>query len=282
ANINPNDIASIEILKDAAATAIYGSRASNGVVLITTKSGIPGTNKVEYNFNMTSTKIRKLYDLLDSKTYMDYYNEGYVNDGRDSLYKMGTTYDERAANTSDWQNIIFQDGLSQDHQVALSGGDNRSQYAITGNYADSKGIVITSRLKRYAGRVNYTRDITDKLKVTVNAAYSDTKQDAVPQGVSASGNSAQLSVISSALGYEPFNRAYTAQGDFEDDVNNPLSLIYNRADIYTAKLLTSRLNASYNITKELVFRVNAAFNSRTNLRDTYFGSKTVMGTQAPN
>ena len=282
ANINPNDIASIEILKDAAATSIYGSRASNGVVLITTKSGIPGTSKVEYNFNMTNTKIRKLYDLLDSRTYMEYYNEGYVNDGRDSLYPINDDYEFRATNTSDWQSLIFQEAVSQDHQVALSGGDNKSQYSITGNYADSKGIAITSRLKRYSGRISYVRDVTDKLKVTVNAAYSDTKQDAVPQGVSASGNSAQLSLISSALGFEPFNRAYTPQGDFEDDVNNPLALIHNRADIYGAKLLTSRLNAAYKITNDLTFRLNTAFNSRRNLRDTYFGRSTVMGRQAPN
>jgi len=282
ANINPNDIASIEILKDAAATAIYGSRASNGVVLITTKSGIPGTNNVEYNFNISSTQVQKYYKVLDSKTYMDYYNEGYVNDGRDSIYPHNDNYFERAAASSDWQRTILQNSLSQDHQLSLSGGDAKSQYAITGNYSDAKGIVLTSSLKRYAGRFNYSRDISDKLKVVLNAAYSDTKNNAIPQAVSASGATANLSLLSSALAFEPYNKAFTPQGDFEEEVNNPLALLYNRSDIYTAKLLTSRLNASYNITKELNFKVNAGFNTRGNLRDTYFGSVTAMGAQAPN
>lgn len=292
ANLNPSDIASIEVLKDASATAIYGSRGSNGVVLITTKEGIPGRTKVEYNFNISTTKLTKHYDLLSSKEYMDYYNEAYkTEEERGTLpttakypFPEGPNYDKNLSVDTDWQEEIYQTALSMDHQLSVSGGDKLSQFLVSGGYTNTEGVIKTSKLERYSTRINYNRRLSDKIRLVLNVAYSETQNEAVPQSVPAAANQAALSVISSALAREPFNRAYSEDDGYlvEDDVNSPLALLYGKKDSYKARSLLGRLNLSYEIMTGLVFRMNTSYTTNTNQRDTYFGRSTITGMQAPN
>ncbi|MBK5719866.1 TonB-dependent receptor [Dysgonomonas sp. Marseille-P4677] len=290
ASINPNDVASIEVLKDAAATAIYGSRAANGVILITTKEGVPGKSKVEYNFNMSTTKIGKHYELLSSKDYMDYYNEAYKTEEERGTLGVNVTlpfpeevYEKNLGIDTDWQDEIFRTGVSMDHQISVSGGDKFSQYLVSGGYTKSEGIIKTSQLDRYSARINYNRTLSEKVRATFNASYSDTKNQSVPQSVPAASNQAALSVISSALAREPFNRV-TEEGEYisEEDVNNPLSLLHEKKDIYIAKNLMGRLNLSYEMLTGLVFKLNVGYTRKWNTRDAYFGRGTIAGRQAPN
>lgn len=291
ANLNPNDIASIEILKDASATAIYGSRASNGVVLITTKEGVPGKNKIEYNFNLSSTKLTRQYDLLGSREYMDYYNEAYATEEERGTLSPNTNYpypekayEENLLINTNWQDQVFQTALSMDHQLSISGGDKIAQYLISGGYTNLEGIIKTSKMERYSTRFNYNRMLSDKVRMIVNLTYTDTENHAVPHSVPAAANQAALSVISSALSRQPFNRDFTEDDlyRFEDDINNPLALIYGKKDVYRSKNLLGRLNLSYEPIQGLIFRMNTSYTGRINTRDTYFGRSTVTGKNAPN
>ena len=151
-SINPNDIESVEILKDASATAIYGSRGANGVVIITTKRGKKGQDRIEYNFRSDIGQIRKHLDVLNADDYMTYINEANLNSARAISYAPSTfgTYP-----SNNWQDQIFQTSFSQDHQITLSGGKDDMKYAVIGGYTDMEGVIkYTSRFQREIGRAS--------------------------------------------------------------------------------------------------------------------------------
>src|SRR5690606_9065950 len=135
ANINQNDIATMTVLKDAAATAIYGSRASNGVIIITTKKGKSGDLQVTYNGNFQVSTVTETVDVLSANQYRDFVNQFGVNSSGDNPYAefLGT------ANT-DWQDEIYRTALGTDHNVALSGGVENLAYRASVGYTNMNGI----------------------------------------------------------------------------------------------------------------------------------------------
>lgn len=156
ASLNPNDIASVEILKDASSTAIYGSRGANGVVIITTKRGKKGKDQVSLTYRTDVSDIRKKIPVLHTKDFIAYSNEGALNDGIDSLYKSAAI--ATLQNTdNNWQDQIYRTAVSNTSQLSVSGGDDRSQYYLAGDYADVQGIVLNSNYKRGNVRLNYDR-----------------------------------------------------------------------------------------------------------------------------
>ncbi len=182
--INPNDIESIDVLKDASATAIYGSRGANGVIIITTKRGKAGKARIEFSANFGISKISKMVEMLDAYTYANFMNEGTINGGLyDNLLYTELPYDgswkyKRDGNGNviresgsynpipedflhpgwrtdeygnrkwvegtDWMDEILQTGLTQEYNVSVSGGNERSNYAISGNYTTQDGIIKNS------------------------------------------------------------------------------------------------------------------------------------------
>ena len=150
--INPNDIENIEVLKDASATAIYGARAANGVVLITTKRGKKGQSKISYNGYYSVQALQKKLEMMDLPQFADYRvqidrelnqtpNERYLDP---SILGPGT----------DWQDEIFQTAGVHSHQVTVSGGNDRSSYLISGGFFDQDGIIINSSFQRFTTRIN--------------------------------------------------------------------------------------------------------------------------------
>jgi len=164
--LNPADIESIEVLKDVSATAIYGTRGANGVIIITTKKGSHGRNNISYNASFGWSKAAKKLDFLNAQQFTDLYNELNPNN---TLPTPAQTYD--------WQDAALQTALTQEHQLSFVGGDERSRYSISGNYKNQEGIIIGTDLKRYAARINYERNILPNLLVGVNAsgAYNKLK-----------------------------------------------------------------------------------------------------------
>ena len=132
-------------MKDAAATAIYGARAANGVVLITTKSGKKGRDIISFEASFGISNVSKKIDVMNAQDYAKLVNEAYTNDGLKPYYD-ATALSEIAkiGNGTDWQDEIFRGGSTQTYQLSFSGGDEKTQYAISGNYSDQKGIVINS------------------------------------------------------------------------------------------------------------------------------------------
>jgi len=168
-DINPNDIQSIEILKDGAATAIYGSRAANGVVLITTKKGSKGTTKVTYDGYIGTATASKLHDLLGAKDFVTIANEKDENWGStgQAVYKEGDP-------DTNWNDYIFRSAFQQNHNLGLSGGTDKSQYYFSLGYTDQEGIVRANDLERFSLKADLTQSATKWLKFGLNAQASHT------------------------------------------------------------------------------------------------------------
>ncbi|MCB0628937.1 MAG: TonB-dependent receptor [Saprospiraceae bacterium] len=194
--LNPNDIASIEILKDASATAIYGSRGANGVVLITTRSGQEGKMKVSYDGYYGVQSIANQLEVLTPTQYRDVLNaiieDGGGNAGEEVTGIMG--------NGTDWQAELFRDAPIQNHNLSFSGGANNTNYFVSLNFFDQDGVVKYSGMERYNARVNLTNKIKDKYAFGVNLNSSYIKDDFVSNGVGLNENGGALYA---AINYDP-------------------------------------------------------------------------------
>ena len=167
ADINPNDIESIEVLKDASTTAIYGSRAANGVVLITTKRGSSGKAQINFNASYGINSPIKLIDVVDGPTYVDYIEERY---GTRDLSLLDPGLDTTASNN--WQELIFDNRPIQNYNIGVSGGDQKTKYYASLNYDDNQGILIGTRFQRYNARLNLDNQINDKLIGSIQFGYN--------------------------------------------------------------------------------------------------------------
>ncbi|MBR4528226.1 MAG: TonB-dependent receptor [Bacteroidaceae bacterium] len=176
ATIDPSDIVSMEILKDASATAIYGAQGANGVVLITTKHGKAGEAKFSYNGNFAVNRQQKRLDMMNLREYAEYYN---------SLVDMGEIYENNPmladpsilAKGTNWQDAVFQTALQHSHQVSAQGGTDKVQYYASGSYMNQEGTIIGSNFNRFSFRTNLDAQMKSWLKFGMTAAYSNSNDD---------------------------------------------------------------------------------------------------------
>lgn len=152
--LNPNDIESIEVLKDAAAAAIYGNRAANGVVLVTTKKGKAGAIQVSFNTKWGAQSPTNTFDFLNAREYADYRNGANDNDGDPRAVPNDTGFDPSI--DTDWQDLALNTALYQDHNLSISGGGENATFYISGQYLNQEGIVVDSDFERYNFRANST------------------------------------------------------------------------------------------------------------------------------
>ena len=228
--VNPSDIESIEILKDASATAIYGARAANGVVLITTKSGKKGRDIITFESSFGVQNVAKTIDVMNAQEYAALVNEAYTNDGLDAPYNT-TQLGEIAklGNGTNWQDEIFRPAMIQSYQLTFSGGDNKTTYAISGGYFDQKGVIINSDFKRYSLRLNLDRQIFNTLKVGTHMSGTHTISR-----TSATDVGGRDGVVNGALKMNPIQSVYANEemGEYTP-TNDPGLLIPN--PVATAK-----------------------------------------------
>ena len=199
--LNPDDIQSMQILKDASSTAIYGSRGANGVVLITTKTGKANTRQITFDAQITAGTVAKRYDTLNAYEFATLYNTYRANTfSSDQLSAF-----QRGGGTN-WQDEIFQTGITQDYKVTFSGGSDKTQYIVSGNYVGQEGVVIENDNKRYQARANVTSQITDWLHMTadVNASHN----------VRHSGDfsAAKSNIVTQAMNYSPVTSIFNEDG----------------------------------------------------------------------
>lgn len=175
ATLNPNDIESIDILKDASAQAIYGSLGANGVVLITTKKGKMGEGKINYDVFVGNASIPKKLDIMDLKQFAQYNSEVMTEQGQTPPAEFAFT--DYLGKGTNWQDEIFQNGVTQNHQISFSGGQNKTTYYFSGNYFDQTGIIIGSNFRRYSVRMNLDQQVKSWFKagISMNATRSDQK-----------------------------------------------------------------------------------------------------------
>ncbi|MUH35228.1 TonB-dependent receptor [Zobellia amurskyensis] len=254
-NLNSADIKSIEVLKDASATAIYGSNGANGVILVTTKTGRPG--KVTVNFDSyigTQERARDL-NMLDSQQWAGLVNEGYTNDGLEPKFSA----DEIAnMDTYDWGNLIFRTGFIQNNQLSVSGGNEFASYFVSYGYTDQAGILKSSAFNRHNIRINNEYKLNDNITLGHRLSYSVRDQNTRSEsGVWLWGQTAIQ-----GYGWEPNIPFYTADGLYSSPTS--VSAIHPDAEVrYRTNKNTNRefsLNAYLNINflKNFSFRTTYA------------------------
>ena len=184
-NINPEDIADIRVLKDAAATAIYGSQGGNGVIELTTKRGTRGAPKLTYSLKLTGTYQPKGYDLLTGDDYTMLLKESYFNPQQSDVasdidelnYDQTFSEYEQYNNNTDWRDAVTQWGLRQNHYVTISGGGEKATFRIGGGFDHETGTIIKQKLQRFSTRVALDYNVSERIRVSTNFALTYTKND---------------------------------------------------------------------------------------------------------
>ena len=176
--INPNDIVSMEILKDASATAIYGAQGANGVVLITTRRGKAGEAKFTYDGMMAWSRQNRRLDIMDLREFADYYND-FVTTGQINAADADKHYSDPSilGKGTNWQDAIFRTAFQHSHQIAAQGGSDKVQYYVSANYMNQEGTIIGSKFDRLGMRVNLDAKLKSWLKLGLSANFSNTHDD---------------------------------------------------------------------------------------------------------
>lgn len=266
-DINPYDVKSVEILKDASATAIYGNRGANGVILITTLRGDASAPKVVLSTNIGMSQVRKKYDILSPADYATLANQTYGF----QQYTPAEIANFRANGGTDWQNEIFRTGLKQDYQASVSGGSEKVRYLFSGNYLNETGTLINTNREKYSFRANIDADFSKRLSVSMNMSANMSDIFNADLG---SGGSKENPIIQSIL-WSPTVPVYQADGTYTvaDNVGslgrNPVYLAkepYNDAKKRGFGLNT---NLKYKILDGLTFDGIASFGSSTDNSKSY-------------
>lgn len=277
ANLNPNDIESIEVLKDASATAIYGSRGANGVVLITTRRGAVGKEKIAVNSRVDISGLRKTIDVLNTAEYIAFANEARLNSGLDSVYRWQQIAELQGIDNN-WQDLVYQQGLSQSHQVNLGGGVEKFKYLLSLNYLGAEGIVKNSGYSRGSIRLNIDRQVSQRFKIGLNTnAVMSTGRMATQ---SHSNGAPTGSMVIGSLILRPIEQPFSDEmtGDPNTDLEgNPLTLVNRLKDHSQTRSLILSAFAEYKITDHLSFHFNGGVNSIQTTREVYHPRGTNIG-----
>ena len=269
--LNPNDIEMIDILKDASATAIYGARGANGVVIITTKRGKAGQkSRIELNSYYGIQEETKRYDLLNAKEYAIIANEWLRNGGQPAFFNL----DEVENPGTDWQDVVLRSAPIQDHTISFSGSGEQTRYSLSGNYFAQDGILINSGVKRGSLRLNLDHEVNKWLKIAVNLNLSRKQTQSVPVNNGYRGTA----LLSAAASAPPTLPVYDAQGlptqiekfySFgSSDMKNPL-LFAARQTTGLSNFIVGNTSFEVSLTKDLTFKTLLGLEYGHNLAD-YF------------
>ena len=272
--LNPEDIESIQILKDAAAGAIYGARAANGVVLITTKHGRAGQNSVSFGSYYGIQQVRRTLPVLDAPQFAQMVNAAYANIKQPAFY----TPDEIAAfgRGTDWQGAIFRNAPMRSYDLSMSGGDANTSYYISGGLLQNDGVVIGSDMSRGSFRLNLDRTVSHKFRIGSRLSLSRSHAHVLPNGGAAS-------VILDALTAPPTLGVRDAGGDYFTGVN-PLTGRPFENPVATANVITNEERdnrvignafAEYDIRNDLSFRSTVGVDFLNSVQD-YYSPSTVL------
>ena len=252
-SLNPNDISSIEILKDASAAAIYGSRASNGVVLVTTKSGKSGKTVVEINGSFSYQTPTKMLDFMNAEQWRTFANQ--VADNSPAFDRAPQNVNPTNPNLStDWQDLYYQNAEMWNLSAAISGGGENSTFSTSIGYANQDGIIIQSNYEKYNARVNGTYK-KGRFTITENLSIAHTSKQSPPAG-----RSIMLPTIpvKDELGRYVSTPLLDGYSITQSDITNPLASIYAR-DNYTKKTdITGSLSIGVDIWKGIKYKLNLA------------------------
>lgn len=293
--INPGDIESVEVLKDASATSIYGARASNGVILINTKKGKVGTLNVNFKANTSFQTISNPYDMVDAKDYMNlsnaFFKEQWLYDNKIAPYgntdpgtvtsspKIAFTDEQIAAasNVTDWFDEITRTGILNEEGISIDGGTEKARFQFSLNHFGQKGVVVNSGVEKYMARLGLELDLNKWLTTGITASGSQTDQDNIVQ---ASSNDRE-GLIRSAMLYPQYLTVYDKDGNYTINpdhagVGNPVSYKDLENKNSTFRILVNNY-WNMKLAKGLDFRVSWGVNSSFAKASTYYPTTTLEG-----
>jgi TonB-linked SusC/RagA family outer membrane protein len=289
--LNPDDIESIEILKDASATAIYGARGANGVVMITTKKGKVGVPVLTYNTWYGLQKEINRQEVMSPYEFVRYQLELNPTAFTPIYLKDGKTLESyRDVKGVNWQDEIFRTAPMQSHSLSLTGGTDKTRYALSGSLLDQQGIIINSGFKRAQGRIVVDQTVNEKLKVGVNANYTWLRSNGqIATNGGDNGINASSYLFYSAWGYRPITGDSLSDISFVDDAFdpnittttdlrvNPIVSAKNMHNISFTNQLMANGYINYKIFPNLTLRVTGGITRHANRRELFYNSKTAAG-----
>ncbi len=266
ATINPNDILSMEILKDASATAIYGAQGANGVVLITTKRGKAGEAKFTYDGMFALSRQTGRIDMMNLREFAEYYNDmASLGEYSASAYYADPSILGKGTN---WQDEIFRTAIQHQHQISAQGGTEKVQYYVSGAYMDQEGTIIGSEFNRFSVRTNLDAQLKDWFKLGVNATFANTS-DNLKLADGGEG------VIFYSLSTLPDIPVYDIDGNYSTTVRegytsaNPVALAMLDEYLLDRQKLTGNIYAELTPIKNLVYRSEIGFDVSNSDAKTY-------------
>ncbi|RZK37378.1 MAG: TonB-dependent receptor [Pedobacter sp.] len=256
----PDDIASIDVLKDAAASAIYGNRAANGVIMVTTKKGVAGQTQISYNGYFGVEKVSNQYEMMDADQL-----RAFLARNNSAL----TPANDKGANTN-WQNEVQRgSALSYNHNVSLSGGTEKTTYNASINYFNQQGIVKTSGLSRFIGRIGVEQKaLNDKLRIGFNLSNSVSDADLVPY---------RNTILSQMLTYLPTAPVRNPDGTYFDNLTqsnyyNPVSMLENAKENLKNKNILGNLTLNLKLPFGFTYDVSASYQNTQNVYGAFYNS----------
>ena len=280
--LNNADIENIEILKDASATAIYGSRGANGVVLITTKRGKAGKTNVDVETSYSSQTLRKKLDLMNAKEYATFYNEQATNDGLKPYFTQAQI--DAFGNGSDWQDLVFQRAPMKTVALNISGGNEKTQFSLSGSTFNQDGIIRGSDYNRYSLRANINHAISRKISVNVASTLTRIKSSAQ----NSQGSNRGGSLIAGAVSAPPVLGPYKADGTYEmfgttyafinTQLRNPINTLNEQSNATRGNRVMTNAAFVYNPIPELTIKISGGIENSDDRTDSYttnnfFGSQ---------
>ncbi len=282
-SLNPNDIESIEILKDASATSIYGAKGANGVVLITTKRGKAGEDRVSFESYVGMQQITKRIEVMNATQYARLFDEAGQNAADDN----GTSYTpefpdpESLGEGTDWQDEIYRVAPTQNYQLSVSGGNEKTQYAITGNYFDQDGIIIGSDFTRYSFRTNLDHQVSDRLQVGTSLSLNRTHANVIGTATQAGffpGVVNTTLTMSPVLPIRDSTGQYTLKDPYADAwLDNPVAVTRDVSAVDDNFKFIGNAYAQYTFLEGLDLKVSVGLDQVSNTQDFYNPSYTYSG-----
>ncbi|MVT41142.1 SusC/RagA family TonB-linked outer membrane protein [Chitinophaga oryziterrae] len=283
--INPSDIESIEVLKDASATAIYGSRGANGVIIITTKRGRRGHDEVSYSMYAGTQQVSKTLKLLNATQWGSLINDINTSTGSAKTYSDSAL--AALGEGSDWQNAAIRKAAVQNHELSFSGGDEKSRYLVSGNYFNQDGIILNTGFKRYSARVNYERSVSERLKISTNVFGSQSIEDKL-YGNSYNSINFQNTAFANLLQVSPVAKIKNADGSYNTtspysaNPTNPIQDIVSTINRTYLRRILGNASLEYKLLKDLTLKVTGGadlINTKQNYYSpSYAGSPGGSGT----
>jgi len=256
----PDDIASIDVLKDAAASAIYGNRAANGVIMVTTKKGVAGQTLISYNGYFGVENVSNRYDMMNADQL-----RAFLAKNNSAL----TPANDKGANTN-WQDEVQRsNAMSQNHNISLSGGTEKTTYNASVNYFKQEGIIKTSGLDRFIGRIGVEQKaLNDKLKISFNLSNSVSNADLVPY---------RNTILSQMLTYLPTAPIRNPDGSYFDNLvqtsyYNPVSMLENAKENLKSKNILGNLSANLKLPFGFSYDVNISYQNTQNVYGAFYNS----------